>query len=202
MDISEYLFKKDIDKSKQMKIYNFFHELETCNIYDNIIKIETMNNDNKFSELIKDNYDKMDIDEMKTVLSKCITDNGVKHILLKYELMNYKCEPKKLHLKEFSEIAQRQLSRYQFKAGGFGFRCEWILHSKPDKIKIKENEIVFENIITSENLTSPETMEYMKCIVSMLTRLSLLIKISIHSKYCDRDKLHRVFIKCTELKMN
>lgn len=197
MDLTEYLFKNTSTDKKQKKIYNLFCELEDHKKYNNII-LKT--DDRNIADVIHNNYDNMTTDEMRYIICKCLTDNGLRHILLKYEMFNYKGEPKKLNLKIFTKKATKMLSRFHFKAGGFGFRDNWIVHDESSKhMEVHKNEVVFENTITNENLNSSETMEYMKNVICIMTRLSLLVKVSVHSKFSDRDKIHRIFIKCVEM---
>jgi hypothetical protein len=138
---------------------------------------------------------------MKNIVLKCMTDNGIKHILLNYELSNLKYETKNISLNEFKNGATYYLNRYTHKAGGFQFRNNWILlNNNTNLIQILNNEIIFMNTIDEKSLHFDETTTYLHNIIRLLSQISFRVKVSIHSKFIDRDKIYYVFIKCVEIK--
>ena len=196
INISEYLFNVSNTKEKEIKIYNLFQRMDNLGDFNKIIKDDQTN---FLSTFISDNYDKMDIDEMKNIVLKCVTDNGIKHILLDYELSNLKYETKNISLNEFKTKATYFLNRY--KMVGFQFRNNWILlNNDTTLIQILDNEIIFMNTIDEKSFHSDENAIFLQNIIRLLSRISFRVKVSIHSKFIDRDKIYYVFIKCVEIK--
>lgn len=204
--LKNYLFKNELSDEKKIDIYNIFVQMNEDSIYKKMIKEENTENSNDVSNFIYDNYEKMNIEEMKQLVSKCLTDNGMRYILLNYELKNLKNETKNMSLHEFERIAIKLISRYHWKAGGFLFKNYWIAMNENTKneniIDIHKNELIFMNTISEDDLHGDETVEYMQHIVRILTRISYRVRVSIHSKFSDRDKMNYVFIKCVEIKFN
>jgi len=192
MDIKKYLF----NKKNQVKVYNLFQQLEKQSIYNDCI--QTTNPE--LSDFLYHNYDSMTLEEKKQIVTKCLTDNGINNILLKFELKNLDIQTKKLNLIEFKKIAIKILERYQSKSGGFCFgHTNWILHDcNSKKINVYENEVIFENTIYENQLHSDETVEFLHDILNILNKISSLIKVSLHTKYHERDKINVLLLKCVE----
>jgi hypothetical protein len=204
--LSEFLFDGKISEKKKIDIYNIFRQMDENKIYKRLIIEENTDNSNDISKFIYDNYEKMSIEEMRRVISKCLTENGIRYILLNFEMRNLKYETKDTSLREFELIATKFINRYHGKAGGFLFKNDWILMKENTKeqniVDIHKNEIVYMNIIQENDLHSDETVEYLQNIVRILTRISFRVKVSIHSKFSVRDKINYIFIKCTEIKFD
>lgn len=197
MDIEKHLFTDDISQKEKIKLYNTFSHIENNAIYSPIPN----NKDPLLAELINKNYNSMTSEEMRIIALKCLTDFDIKHILLKYEMKNLPRVPSDIHLHEFKNVAEKILLKYQSKAGGFYF-CDrkWKIHdSTSKKYHIYENELVFENTLDANSFQDHETIEYLNDILLALNKISTRVKVTIHSKYLDRDKVYIMMLKCVEL---
>lgn len=198
MDIEKHLFNTNVPPKDKIKLYNIL-----CRIENNSIFIPTSKNNNTdLAELINKTYNSMTPEEMRYIALKCLTDTDIKHILLKYELQNLQREPSDIPLNEFEKIATKQLLKYQSRAGGFRFGNRiWKLYdSTSKKYHIYNNEIVFENTLDANSFKDHETLEYLNDILLVLNNISTKIKVTIHSKYFYRDKIHIIMLKCKETK--
>lgn len=196
MDIEKHLFNNDVLPKDKIKLYNVLSAIENNSSFTPV----RSTGDSQLAELINKNYNSMTQEEMKHIALKCLTDTDIKHILLKYELQNLHRVPLDLHLSEFTKIAAKKLLKYQSRAGGFRFGDRiWKIHdSTSKKYHIYDNEIVFENTLDANSLQDHETIEYLNNILQMLNDISKRIKVTIHSKYSDRDKTHIMMLKCKE----
>lgn len=196
MDIEKYLFNENIPPTNKNKLYNFLGEIEQNSEYTP--KIE---HNIELADFISKNYDTMSKEEMKFFALKCLTEHDLCHILLKYELHNLERKPLNICLKEFSYIASKILFRYQSRAGGFYFGDRtWKMYNiTSNKYTIYDNEIIFENTIGANNLHDNETKEFLQGLLLLLNNISTRVKVSIHMKFSDRDKIYTVMLKCCEM---
>lgn len=164
---------------------------------------KTCNNEN-IAEHINKYYNSMTDEEMRAYVVKCMSMKDIKHTLLKYELKYLHREQKNITLRQFAKEADKILSRYQSKAGGFQFGDEkWTKHDSNSKTYIiYDNEIVFENTIHADFLTDAETYEYLQDILLALNEISTNICVTIHKKYSDRDKMYWILLKCVQYEKN
>lgn len=178
--------------------YNFLQILDDLSKYDN----NTSTCDDILVSLIHNNFNNMTQEEMKYIALKCFSDNDIKKCILQYEFNNYKFTPREMSLEEFQKIAQQIFHKFYWKANGFYF-CDvkWTLHtSKSNKYHLYENEILFENNIYEPYINLQDTFDFLRNIISMLKSVATNIVVSIHKKFCPRDKLYFIMIKCSLLK--
>lgn len=192
-----------IHNNQSMKLYNLEHQFDMRNIYNKLIKTnDTTETKEVISKYLSNHYDDMTLEEMKTILHKCISENGMRHILLKYEMKNlYTTKTSvNINLPEYRILAQRVLNRYQSKAGGYAFNdTKWREYDHTaKKHTIYTNEIVYENTISENEIRNSETVEFLQDLLNILNKISGCIKATIHTKYYPRDLMYRVFIKCTQ----
>lgn len=196
MNIEKHLFNDNVLPKDKTKLYNILYCIENNSIFSPI----QGNKDTDLADLINKNYSSMTPEEMRHIALKCLTDSDIKHILLKYELQNLHREPSDIHLNEFEKIAVKKLLKYQSRAGGFCFGDRiWKIHdSTSKKYHIYDNELVFENTLDANSFQDHETIEYLNDILLVLNEISTRIKVTIHSKYSDRDKIYIMMLKCKE----
>lgn len=184
-----------------MKKWNDQHKLELNQNYG-LDNGNSSNNDKHImAQYIKNNFDKMNSDNMKNTLIKIINDKRTKNILLEYELKYLKLQPQNMTLDEFETAAQKILERYQCKAGGFYIEDRiWTVH-KIDSTKhdVKENELLFENSVDKYDFDDNDTQKYLKRIVKKLDSLSNDIKIDYNYKSSKDDGIIWLFIWCTHI---
>jgi hypothetical protein len=193
MDFAKYLFKKKQTKEKQVKIFNLLQTIENNGKYN----IKKSDNNSILVEMIHDNFNKMSDEEIKNTVTKCLGINEMKKILLDYELQNIHLIPKKISMNKFNKIAMKYLNRYQFKAGGFMFDDNWVFYSGTlNKYKLKQNESIFENTIYENCVYMSDTYDYLSCIIKLLNSISINVKVTMHTKFYDRDKTYIVMLKC------
>jgi hypothetical protein len=197
MDIEKHLFDETQPPKDKLKLYNFLHHIEDHGNYSSNL---SQHINTELAEIISKKYHLMTPEEMKHIAMRCLSENDVRRILLNYELKNLHREQTDVKLEEFAKIAQRILSRYQCKAGGFYFGdSSWTIHTwTSEKYEIYVNEIVFENTLSSTSLHEHDTTEYLRDILVALNKISTRVKVTIHSKYVDRDKTYVMMIKCRE----
>lgn len=157
-----------MDKGKEMKIYNLKHIIEKHSNY----MLKNKSNDKELTNYIHDNYEKMSFEEMKNIVTKCMTQNDVKKILLEYDFYNYDCTIDKKTYMSLSQVkyaVEKILNRYQSKAGGFKIEdTVWSYHNNESyQYTIKNYKIMFENTINKIDILDIETKKY-------LTRLELI----------------------------
>lgn len=198
MEIGKRLFDEHIKPKNKVKLYNFLCEIENNGVYNN----RPANSDSDLAKIIYDNYHNMTMDEMRHFVSKCLSDTEVMHILLKYELKNLQYDKTDKSLRTFGKIANKILFRYQSRAGGFQFGDRlWKTYDKTSKkYHLFDNELIFENTIDANSFNDHETIEYIRDILNMLNSIAYNIKVSLHTKYLDRDKTYIMMLKCVENK--
>lgn len=197
MDTNKILFTNE--PNDKMKLYKFLHQMKSNEVYVSK-NIEATNSSQELAECIRENYDAIDVEEMKHFVLKCLTEKDTRRILLNYELKNLMVETKDIQLNEFKHTAQKVLNRYQSKAGGFDIAdSHWEMHdSNSEKFEIYDNEIIFTNSIHESNLKNSETKDFLYHILRILNKISSMIKVSMHLKYYDRDKTYLLMLKCKE----
>lgn len=178
------------------KHMNVLYELDKLDNYG-FCKFTSMSQER--GEYIHKNLDMMNEQELLMIISKCISKNRLKQMLLQYELKNWIPPKKKMTLNEFAKMAHKILYRYQSRAGGFMIEDrEWTLHKHgSNKYNLKKNEILFENTLSDDYRTDKETREYLFDIISLLNKLSDNITVSLHNMVSERDTIQWLMIKCT-----
>lgn len=171
------------------------YEIENLGVY-NTFKFKT--DDNDLALYIHTHLDTMSEQELKMIANKCIHENMLKSLVLKYEMKHWNPEKSKMTLSDFTLCAKKLLFRYQSRAGGFLLEDrEWIVHSHTSKkYELKKNEIVFENTLSSDYTFDKEVREYIFDIITLLNKLSDNIKVSLHKYIADRDSLCWIILKC------
>jgi hypothetical protein len=177
-------------KHKKLKL---LYQMDELNNYKNKYV-----NDAELAEFISKNFHSMSEEEMKHVALKCLNENGLKGILLEYEMKNLQIKPIQMQFKQFVRNANKILNRYQCKAGGFLFGNEkWKIHDYTSKkYYVKENEICFENSISVDFMVDSETISYLQNILKILNSIAVNISVSCHEKFSNRDKIFWIIFKC------
>lgn len=134
---------------------------------------------------IHDNYDKMDISEMKFLALKCLSDTDYKRILLEYELQNKPSDQKNdtLELDEFISKAVQILNKYQSKGGGYK------LEDTCWKLVKDDDSVIFENTIDSKLVNDDELNIYLDKIVERLSELSMNIDTELYIEKYQKERL-------------
>lgn len=184
------------DSGKDMKIFNFMHNLDWYSDEDAIDASSEKSKD--LAKFIYDNYHKMDDNEMKVIALKCIDIRDIKRILLNYELIHLEQKIQKMTLNEFTVKAMNLLSRYQGKAGGFLLEDnQWTLHRMSSTYyDVKENEILFENTMNKCDMEDQQTNEYLLNILKRLENISENMNIELRFK--NRNKISHILIWVTD----
>ena len=174
------------DTLHDMKIYDCFLKMEKYYAQSNIIKK---------SDLFIDT-DNLSIIEMRKLVSTCLSDEGVKYIINRYDLSNRSYGEDNLTLQQFAECAKKILKKYKSMELSDN---EWTYYdSNCTKYDLFENEAIFENTIHANFINDNETHYYLKHIVRLLNTISNNVSVTIHKKYCERDKIYIIMIKCVE----
>jgi len=165
---------------KQVKTYNTLHDVDNKYNY----KTNTLTNvDHKGNaKFIKDNLSKMDDEELIYMLSKCLSPQQMRGILLRYELEYYEEKPvESLTLTEFETKALRILSKYQSKAGGFLLEDnEWITFSHDSKEHtVQVNELLIQNSTNMLDRNDDELVDYLDMIETRLNSLCKNISVEL-----------------------
>lgn len=200
MDIENSLFNIESLPHNKIKLHNYLHQIDDAGKYCD--KPMSENNNNKeLAELIHKNYSSMTPEELKTIALKCLSEINLRHILLKYEITNLQSEPLDIGLNEFSVIAKKLLLRYHGKAGGFNFgEQHWTEHTKTSrKFDLFDDEILYENTLDESKRLDTDTKEYLRNILHVLNNISTNVKVSLHYKFKERDKIYIVMLKCKEI---
>jgi len=154
------------------------------------------------AELLYKNYDKMDIEEMKNILFKVISEKKIKHELLNYEFKNYNTIPvDSLTLSEFTKEAIKIISRYHWKAGGFLIEDrEWLINDHTSLTRnVHQNEIMFENTICVKDINDDNTREYLDTLVEKLSNIAKNISVELRFSISCEDNIYWTRIWCTDL---
>ncbi len=170
---------------------NIFLYNTICDIEHNSIYFPDVVKNIELAEIISNGYEKMTDEEMRSIVSKCMTMKHIKHILLKHELHNKKYEIRDMNIDEFRFIIKKLLHRYQSKAGGFKF------HHRIWRIVPNDGHINFENDIHVNNIHDYETVEYMRGLLTLFNNISKNIEVRLLTKLNDRDKNVLVILQCS-----
>ena len=184
-----------MSKNKEMNHYKLLHNMEKYDNYNNDLYRKSHKDRRFLANYIHDKYNTMDETEMKLLAMKCLDINKIKHILLNFELENFKQTPyEQLSLDKFKLYAINILNRYQCKAGGFCFEDkEWIIHDKESKIHdVAENELLFENTISIADDNDMETENYLHYLIKQLSYIAENIKIEWRPKHVKKSKVTRL----------
>ena len=157
--------------------------------------------DNNIATILNKYYDTMTPEEMRVIVTKCMSEKEMRTILLKHELKFYTEEPKTLSLEIFTQNVSKLLKRYQSRAGGFLFEDnEWSVYdANSRKYDLYENEVLFENTIHKDYIKNLECAEFLSLILKKLNQMTNNIKVTLHSYLADRDQVYFVILKCCEL---
>lgn len=166
------LNKLNMNISDQINEYN-----NKFNKYKNKKYCNNIDGDNKLAEQIYNEYNNNDI---KTLFDNIISENFIRHNLLKYELHNYIPLKKEMSMAELLDIIYNYIDRYQFKAGGFLLEdFKWKLYLPTDsKYNLLENQLLLENSTTEYGSYNNETKEYLDKLIQLINNTS-----NIKSKY-------------------
>lgn len=180
--------------------YTDLYRLELERNYNNDITTVPGDVDGDVLKHINSNYDTFDKSELEKVALKCLSQNGLKQIILKHELKHYRDEPEDMELSQFKDVASKLLQRYHYKAGGFLLEDpDWVMHSPPDyQYGLQENEIVFINTINRTDADNEETDQYLTLIVERLQSLTKNIKVDVRYKKHHHSKTIHVLILCVD----
>ena len=122
------------NQKKEIQIYDFLHKIDSHSNYQLNRSLEPTNNTKNLADIIHNNYDNMQLEELKSLVIKLISPNEIKSKLLKFELEHYEEKPKDLTLQEFIKEATAILLRYQHKAGGFNLEDnQWTIYTSTTK---------------------------------------------------------------------
>ena len=207
-----------------MKKYINLHHLnkmfmtnKTSNVeFDKLSDSEPTLNISDIALHINKNLYKMDHEEKKYLLHMCSSTYNIHNELLKIEFNYLNPKQEIMTLKNFCSHANKMLTRYQHKVGGFLLEdIVWTLYTYNDgKYNLTPNEIVFENTMPafhvpkrSESLKNDiyllknyceieETIIYLNKLTKLLNKLSVNIKISLKLIDSYRDDIIVVVLHC------
>lgn len=165
------------DLNKEIEEYNIQHHMASYSKYNMHLDVD---NSEQLSEYIHNNYSSMDRKEMETVALKLLSDNQLKHTLLKFELENY--VPKEINMNKdtFVKTCHSILIRYQSKAGGFKIDdTEWSTDTDV------EGCVAFLNTVTKPNFVKEETQQYLKSLVNRLNNVATNYDVELKSDIYD-----------------
>lgn len=188
------LYVKDREIKKVMKQYNNrqkFDSLDEINMKDDDSK--------KLAQYIRDNYDTMDENEIRTIAMKCLTLSQCKKLLLSYELVNYDNNSDcKLSIDKFMKQAMKILCRYHFKAGGDLLEDDvWTIHKSDSKeYAVGANEVVFSNTIDIYDEDDKDLNYYLEQLVDKLKNIATNIKVKLKFKLVR--KVVHIMIWCSD----
>ena len=177
---------------KELQLLNFIHSLNN--------RLSNYNSDDDITNTIHSNLDKMDTEEMKYFISKILSYNQLKMILLDYDLAEYKMTPKELNLEDFTKIAIETLNRYETLNNSL--EDSWTVIRNTDdspEYNVKKGELLFENTLYKKNEYDVQTIDYLEKITDRLNMISTKIKAEF--KVCkNKDDVCLVNIWCSERK--
>ena len=184
-----------MDKDYEMRYYKHLHYINNNNI-------KTKNNkNNKNASFLNKNLKKMNLEEKKSFLFKCVDEKTINKLLLKFELENL--IPKtnnNLTLKEFSKLAKNIINRYQYNAGGYQLEDkEWNFYdTNSEDYSLDNNEILLENSIYEDNINDSETTGFIDNLTNLLNKLSDNIDVKYEMVKSKKESLVWTLIKCTK----
>lgn len=198
MDYKKQVLEKEEEIGKIIKKTNLLYLLDNNKNY-NYSKYNkgTQEYKTELALYIANNFNKMDINEMKYIVLKCLSEQDYKRILLEYELLHQPSNQQDeiLTLDMFIEKAKKILNRYQSKGGGYKLEdIEWTI------IKDDDDCVYFENTIDSKLINDDELNIYFDKILERLNELSMNIQVEL---ILEKHKSKIVIIKiCCSLQKN
>ena len=192
-----------MDKKIELEEYDKLHTLDSENNYGIELELdsELILKHEQIAEYTYNNYDKLTIEELKELISSCLTDKQIKHLILEHELKYYNINSvNNLSLDDFSKLVKHILNRYQCKAGGFLIEDNiWTLHTYQSKEHdVKKNELLFENSIDLLDIENNETQIYLDRLEKRLNMIATNITVDIRYKTSKKDNLVWILIWCTD----
>ena len=173
--------------------YNFLCSLKSNSHYGNTSPFK----DESVGSYIYETYDTMGSFDLFSCLSKCMTQQHMQHLLLKYELETYNPLPvEHLSLSQVKPLVSNILFKYTWKAGGFDIEDnEWICYDSDShsRYNVQPYELLFINTIHFSECYSDETLNFLKNITRRLESLAVNIKPVL--KYKDEYKAKLVVLK-------
>lgn len=182
-----------------MNKLNLLHSFDYKNNLSNYSNDFRNEKNNNLANLINKNFNKLSKEEKNRFLIKCLSEEEVNNLLLKFELENYSPNKSDINsFEEFIKIASKSLNRYQSKAGGFLIEDnEWIIHRNNSKdYEIENNQVVFENSVSIENVKDYDTINYLKKILSLLKRFSDKVIVCEEFIKSKKDGVYWILFKC------
>jgi len=179
-----------MDIDNKMKKYKHLHKINSVkNKYSNNKKLATFINKNLY---------KMNNEEKKILISKCLSETEINKILLNFEMKNLDIKSEEMDLKTFQKKAEFYLLRYQHNAGGYLIEDrEWIVYnSKSNDYNLDINSIVFENSLFESNLSDKETLEFINDLSILLNKISNNITVNYELLQSKKESLVWIIIKC------
>lgn len=189
MDYKKQVLEKEEEINKKVKKANLLYSIDNYKNYNNNkYNNGTLEYKTNMAIYIANNFNKMDIDEMKYLVLKCLSEQDYKRILLEYELLHYPCNQQDivLTLDEFIKRAKKILNRYQSKGGGYKLEdIEWTIYEENDSV-------YFENTIDSKLINDDELNVYFDKILEKLNELSMNIQVEL---ILEKHKSRVVIVK-------
>ena len=138
------------------------------------IEKENLQEKQKIAGYIHNQYDTMDLNEIKKIAMQCVSEKKLRQILLEFELQYYVETPAPMSLDVFIKKAKAILDRYQCKAGGYYIEdMEWEIHRFDSTVyEVKDYNVLFVNSIDKTDKDDNETLRYMKQLAVRLNSLS------------------------------
>jgi hypothetical protein len=131
---------------------------------------------------LHDNYDRMNLNDKMMMFRKLVSESQINAILLRIEMKNYEPTEKVDNLGDFMKLANKILTRYQHKAGGFKFEDNlWLIDND-------NYDIILRNSLPEVSCDN-ETMEYVDMLVSMLNKLSDNISVKSRLNHARKDRI-------------
>lgn len=151
----------------------------------------------KFAKLLHDNCDKMDNENIKNYVVKCLSKEECANIVYDYILTNYMAKSKKYNnIKEFTNDVLYYLNNYQTKMINVMLEDEeWIVYNhESTEYNLDKNQVLFENTIDRQDTNDRITMDYINKLVNFLNNLSKNINVTLNIN--NKCATNIVCIKC------
>lgn len=190
-------------KNREMSYLNRLYKLDDYSHYEQ----DEYNKENtdEISKYIHTNFKKMNHTEKCKLLMKCLSEHKIDKELLLYEMEYYK--PKKdntINLNQYAQYAQKLLSRYQWKAGGFKIEDkEWEIYTPDNQTKyhVKNNQLLMENSIARGNEKHKDFNQFMDNIVRILSNVSDNISVNYKCYECKKDSIVWIILKFVDTRI-
>ena len=194
-DYKTIVIDKENEIRKQISIKNIHYAINNGENFEHC-KYQVDNKED-IAQFIYENYDKMKDEDIKYYVTKCLSVQDMRRILLEFELRHKRSEQQAnmLEHEEFIKCAVQILNKYQSKGGGYKLEdTQWKI-SLRTPLKIK-----FTNTIDVALIDDDDVNIFIDQIVDRLNQLSINYK--VESSYKEDTDMKLAVVIITALKYN